>query len=356
MSYFDLAIMKKTKRILKFFVLPFFPEDKKLAKYWWHKLAKIVTLTATISSLSAIFWIASLFYFNLPTKVLDILSWISWLPLNFANLFSGLPIYGTLFQYFLQTSPLGPLTLPIILIIIFYFLPSLLYKSILITSRKFYLKRVRIMLPLIIVVIILFLIYASLFQQLINEGSDLADEHCIKINPLIIDRKNKYLDQYSIMVTGADSKLFAKALNNYRISTRNYIDEEKIWLEKNKKFLNSRTFNFIMPAIIKEAANYQHQMYEAQYLTSLYLEQAWDEKDKNVQTELSNKAIEETNRSNEMQDKYNETWENGVGKRGWMFNFVKVPTSKCPDENYDIPVIPNPFESLPEESIDFPSS
>lgn len=356
MRHFDLAIMKKTKRILKFFVLPFFPENKKLKKYWWHKLAKIVTLIVTISSLSAIFWVVSLFYFNFPTQVLDILYWISWLALSFANLFSGLPIYGTLFQYFLQTSPLGPLTLPIILIIIFYLLPSLLYRLILITSQKFYLKRVRVMLPLIIMIIILFSIYVSLFQQLINEGSDLADEHCIKINPLIIDRKNKYLDQYSIMVTGADSKLFAKALDNYRVSTRKYIDEEKIWLEKNKKFLNSRTFNFIIPAIIKEAANYQYQTYEAQYLTSLYLEQAWDEKDKNIQTELGNKATEETNRSNKMQDKYNEIWENGVGKRGWMFNFVKVPTSKCPDENYDIPVIPNLFEPLPEEIIDLPLS
>lgn len=346
----------KIKKILHFLALPFFPEEKKLEKHWWHKLARVATLIVTISSLSAIFWIVSLFYFNFPTKILDILYWISWLPLSFANLFSGLPIYGTLFQYFLQTSPLGPLTLPIILIIIFYLLPSLLYRLILITSQKFYLKRVRIILPLVITVLILFSIYVSIFQQLINEGSDLADEHCIKINPLIIDRKNKYLDQYSIMVTGADSKLFAKALANYRISTRKYIDEEKFWLEKNKKFLNSSKFNLFMPAIIKDAANYQYQMYEAQYLTSLYLEQAWDEKDKNIQTELSNKAIEETNRSNEMQDKYNETWENGVGKRGWMFNFVKVPTSKCPDENYDIPVIPSPFESLPEESIELPLS
>lgn len=348
--------MRNIRRILGFLSLPFFPEDKELNKYWWHKLAKIVTLIVTISSLSAIFWIDSLFYFNFPTQVLDVLYWISWLPLNFANLFSGLPIYGTLFRASFNFSPLGPFTLPFALILIFYFLPSLLYRLILITSQKFYLKRVRVMLPLIIIALILFSIYASLFQQLINEGSDLADEHCIKINPLIIDRKNMYLDQYSKMATGADSKLFATALNNYRISARKYIDEEKLWLEKNKKFLSSATFNFIMPAIIKEAANYQYQMYEAQYLTSLYIEQAWDEKDKNIQVELTNKVTSEVSRSNEMQDKYNKTWENGVGKRGWMFNFIKVPASKCPDENYDIPVIPNPFEPQPEEVIAPPLS
>lgn len=348
--------MKKTKGILKFFVLPFFPEDKKLKKYWWHKLAKIVTLIVTISSLSAIFWIASIFYFDLPKNIIDLTYWIAWLPLNFTNLFSNLPTYGTLFQYFLTRSPLGPFTMIVALVILFYFLPSLLYGLILLIYQNFHLKKVRIMLPLIIIALILFSIYASLFQQLINEGSDLADEHCIKINPLIIDRKNKYLDQYSIMVTGADSKLFAKALNDYRISTRKYIDEEKIWLEKNKKFLSSNTFNFIMPAILKEAANYQFQMYEAQYLTSLYIEQAWDEKDKNIQVELTNKVTSEVSRSNEMQDKYNKTWENGVGKRSWMFNFIKVPASKCPDENYDIPVIPNPFEPLPEEIVEPPLS
>lgn len=344
------------KNIFHFLVLPFFPGDKKLKKYWWHRFAKIITLIATSTSLFALIWIASLFYLDLPKNVIDIAYWLAWLPLNFVNLFSSLPIYGTLFQYFLMRSPLGPFTMIVALTIVFYFLPSLIYGLILLVHKNFHLKRVRIILPLIIIALILFSIYASLFQQLINEGSDLADEHCIKINPLIIDRKNMYLDQYSKMVTGADSKLFATALNNYRISARKYIDEEKIWLEKNKKFLSSNTFNFIMPAILKEAANYQFQMYEAQYLTSLYIEQAWDEKDKNIQDELTNKATSEVSRSNEMQDKYNATWESGAEKRGWMFNFVKVPASKCPDENYDIPFIPNPFEPLPEEIVEPPLS
>jgi len=87
-----------------------------------------------------------------------------------------------------------------------------------------------------------------------------------------------------------------------------------------------------------------------------YCRKSTDEKNKNMQTELTNKATNEMKKSNEMADKYNKTWNNGVGKRGWIFNFVKVPTSKCPAENYDIPVIPNPFESLPEEVIDPPLS
>ena len=78
----------------------------------------------------------------------------------------------------------------------------------------------------------LFVGYIYKYQQLINEGSYLADEHCIKINPLIIDRKNKYLDQYNLILkAGSDTATaeeYHAALDKYMQASDVYQKEEKL--------------------------------------------------------------------------------------------------------------------------------
>lgn len=330
------------KKIIKFLILPFFPDYKDLKKQWWHKLAKIIVLITSISSFFALFWIASLFYFNFPKIILDIMYWISWLPVNFANLFSYLPVYGILFQHFLRASPLGPFTLIVGLIIAFYFFSSLFYRLILVIAYNFHLMRVRILFPILVVILILSSVYTSKFREVVNEGSNLIDEHCIKVNPLIIDRKNKFTEEYNVMLSNSGQDKYIEALNNYRKSAVAYINEEKLWLSKYKTFIESNTFNLLMPLYVKEASKYQYQMYEGQYNSAVYMERAWDEKDQALQLDLSNKVIEETKKSNKATDKYNALWDSDL-KIHWMFYLIKTPPSKCPAENYNIPDVPNPF-------------
>lgn len=204
-------------------------------------------------------------------------------------------------------------------------------------------KRIKFIILAVFILVFLFGVYLYKYQQLVTEGSLLADEHCIKINPLIIDRKNKYTDQYNLLLISASEEKYMDALDKYRKSARLYTNEEKTWLAIQRKYLDGKIFNLMMPSYVKEAANYQYQMYAGQYLSSLYLNQVFDEKDKDKQVALSNKVMEETNKSNEALDKYNAIWEREKGKKDWIFNFVKVPASKCPAKNSDFPTVPNPF-------------
>ncbi len=336
-------MLKKAKHLFKFLVLPFFPESEALKKYWWHKLAGVLTLIATISSFYTLLWFISLFYINFPPQIDHIVTIPTYPALHFANLFSDMPIYGMLFRETLKISPIGPFTMPFLLVVVFYFLPVVLYRMALFIYHNFHSKKVRVVLAISLIGIVLFSMYIWKFQQVVTEGSLLVDEHCIKVNPLIIDRKNKYTDQYNIMTAQGSVDEYMDALAKYRVSAATYTKEEKIWLDKQRKYLDSKDFNQLMPDYMKEAANHQYNMYEAQYLSSFYLLQDFEEIDKGKQADLGKKVLEETNRSNDEQDKYNAVWEREKGKSDWRFNFVKVPVSKCPAENNDFPEVPNPF-------------
>ncbi|MCL5071329.1 MAG: hypothetical protein M1308_10605 [Actinobacteria bacterium] len=171
----------------------------------------------------------------------------------------------------------------------------------------------------------------------------MADEHCIKVNPLIIDRKNKYQEQWNLILASASATQVEDSVNKYFQASNAFIKEEQGWLANQKRYLNSKAFNLLMPSYIKEAANFQYQMYEADYNSSVYLNQGFKETDKNKQAELGNKVLEETVKSKEAEDKYNAVWEREKGKSDWVHYFIKVPQTKCPKENFDFPNVFNPF-------------
>ena len=193
----------------------------------------------------------------------------------------------------------------------------------------------------------LFVGYIYKYQQLINEGSYLADEHCIKINPLIIDRKNKYLDQYNLILKAgsgtANAEEYLAALDKYMQSSDVYQKEEKLWLDKQRRYLDSKAFDLLIHSHIKEAGQYQYDMYKADYDSSVFLSAEYKEQDPDKQQELSNKVMEAVTRNKEAEDKYNSVWEREKGKSGWIFRFAKVPPSKCSEENYDFPALPDLF-------------
>ena len=193
---------------------------------------------------------------------------------------------------------------------------------------------------------ILFAGYIFTFQYLVNKGSEIVDEHCINVNPYIIARKNAFNYQYQIMMSG---KLdgFRAAWDKYFVASSKYINAEKQWLPKDRKFLDSQLFNFMMPGYLKDAANFQYDMYNHDYLSSVYINEANFEKDKTKQLELSQKTVDEAKLRDSAESKYNAIWDDNKGKKDWIFTFVKVPPSKCPAENNNIPNTPNIFEPIP---------
>src|SRR5260221_1184399 len=109
-----------------------------------------------------------------------------------------------------------------------------------------------VMVIIITVPIVLFASYVSAFQYLVNKGTELVDEHCIKVNPHIIDRKNAFNYQYKIMMS-SDKSQFKSAFNHYFDVSKEYINAEKLWLPKDKALLDSPLFNLILPTYLKDA-------------------------------------------------------------------------------------------------------
>ncbi len=213
----------------------------------------------------------------------------------------------------------------------------------------------KIIILLIIVSLGVFAAYIFKFQQIINEGSELADEHCIKVNPLIIDRKNKYLEQYNMMMTDSGTKEeFQKVFDDYFVISDKYQQEEGKWLPKQRAFLDGWLFNNIMPQFTKDAGKYQYEMYEAEYKSALYLSQLYKELDKEKQKELSDKSLSETAKSKESGDKYNDLWDREGNNGSWVYRFIKIPVPKCPKENYNIPDLHDLFN--PPANTDSPLS
>lgn len=199
----------------------------------------------------------------------------------------------------------------------------------------------------IILSIGLFIGYIYKYQQLVNEGSYLADEHCIKISPLIIDRKNKYLDQYNLILKAGSGTVSAEeyhaALDKYMQSSNVYQKEEKLWLDKQRRYLDGKAFNLLIHSYIREAGQYQYEMYKSDYDSSVFLSAEYKEQDPDKQQELSNKVMGAVARSKEAEDKYDSVWEREKGKSDWIYHFVNVPSSKCSEENYNFPVLPELF-------------
>lgn len=193
---------------------------------------------------------------------------------------------------------------------------------------------------------VLFAAYIFTFQYLVNKGSEIVDEHCIKVNPYIIARKNAFNYQYQIMMSG---KLdgFKAAWDKYFIASSKYINAEKQWLPKDRNFLDGQLFNFMMPEYLKDAANFQYDMYYHDYLSSVYINEANFENDKTKQLELSQKTVDEAKLRDSAESKYNAIWDDNKGKKDWIFWIVKVPPSKCPAENNNIPNTPNIFDPTP---------
>ncbi len=61
---------------------------------------------------------------------------------------------------------------------------------------------------------------------------------------------------------------------------------------------------------------------------------------KSLSEELGVKAMEQIKIRNAADKKYDEKW-NNPGKLDWRTRFIKVPASKCPDENFNIPDVPD---------------
>lgn len=183
-----------------------------------------------------------------------------------------------------------------------------------------------------------YLIFSTFeYQRLVNEGSVLADNQCMKVNPVIIDRKNSYIK--SIQALKDDNyKEYEKQTDNYFKASNQYVSLQTEWLDTQKKYMDKWDFQYFSPSYIKNAAKYQYESRKADMDSTKLLIESYEvaQLNKSLSEELALKSMGKIKIRNDAEKKYSDIWDN-PGKLDWRTRFIKVPASKCPDENFNIP-------------------
>jgi hypothetical protein len=176
-----------------------------------------------------------------------------------------------------------------------------------------------------------------MYQHLVNDGSVLADNQCLKVNPHIIERKNSYIKSMQALKDN-DPNAYEKETENYLSTSRKYVTEQTSWLDTQKKYMSRWDFQYFTPSYMKEAAQHQYNSRKADTESTTFLIEAFEIAPLNtsIAEELSEKSMEKIKVRNEAEKKYDELWDN-PGELDWRTRFIKVPDTKCPDENFNFP-------------------
>lgn len=182
-----------------------------------------------------------------------------------------------------------------------------------------------------------FLFSLFMYQRIINEGSVLADNQCLLVNPHIIDRKNSYIKSIQALKDN-DYGEYEKQTEAYFAASEKYVSEQSKWLDEQKKHMNRWDFNYFNPSYVKAAAKYQYDSRNADNESTKLLIESYQvsQLNESLANEIAQKSTEKIKERNEADKKYDEIWDN-PGKLDWRTRFIKVPASKCPDENFNIP-------------------
>lgn len=328
--------------------MPFFPESRELKKHRWHKPVKIITIIIAVTSLYSIFWLAATF-FLIPQSWFDnplekLLYYPAYIPLNITNYLSTFPIYGMVFHALTYVPPFGPMTIIVILSLIYFVTPSLLYRLAIYVSRRFYLKKVKIIVFAVLLGFGLFVFSTWKYQQLINEGSVIADEQCLKVNPLIIARKNSYINSMKILQASGTAEEYWTETDKYLAISKKFIEAENVWLTTQKDYMDSKDTITYVPAYIRSAGQLQFDSRVADVKATsgiVELFETYKNIDAAKQKTLSDTILTETKKSNDLNDEYSKVYDHPQRTFDLRDYFTSVPQTKCPPENFNIPDVPN---------------
>lgn len=205
-------------------------------------------------------------------------------------------------------------------------------------KKQRYFKKIIAVITIIVALTLCYFIYSIFaYQKIVNEGSVLADNQCLKVNPLIIEKKNRYIKSIQALKDN-DPKAYEKETDAYLAASNKYITQQEAWLKSQKKYIDRWDFQYFSPPYVKEAAMAQFVSRAADVESTKLLIDAFEIKDLNkaLSEEQGKKAIEQIKIRNAAEKKYDAIWDN-PGKLDWRTRFIRIPQTKCPEENLDIP-------------------
>lgn len=176
------------------------------------------------------------------------------------------------------------------------------------------------------------------YQNLVKDASTLEDDQCLTVNPIIIERKNKYLNSLEAAKNN-DTAKYERETSAYFEHSKEYVERQSKWLEEQRFYMNRWDFKFFLPSYMRQAAQYQYDSRKADVESTKLLIEAFEasELDQSLSQDLEQKAIEKVHLRNEAEGKYNVLLDTSR-KLDWRTYFTRAPETKCPEENLDFPV------------------
>jgi len=203
-------------------------------------------------------------------------------------------------------------------------------------------KIIKIIIIVFSLISLVYVLYIFKFQQLVNEGSIIADKQCMNVNPFIIGRKNSYINEMKIMSNKGSADEYMRELNNYINFSNKYIPAQKKWLDEEKTYMNRWDYKLILPTEIQKLGMLQYISREADLQGTQAILNILKTTDINKQKEYVKVIVDKVKIAKDADNEYDQIYKKGI-PFDWRMKFIKVPTSKCPKENLNIPNVPDLF-------------
>lgn len=195
----------------------------------------------------------------------------------------------------------------------------------------------RLMMIVIFISIILFILSTIMYQRLVDDGQVVEDMQCFNVNPLIIQRKNSFV-KYIKMLKDEDEG-YLEEMENYMKLSKKYINAQSKQLQEIKKYMNRLDFKLIFPSKVKKLVKFLYISREADMNSVKTMIKLSETDDLNLQKKYSEEINNLIKIANEADKEIDKIQEEKLHDPFLLMRlkFIKIPPSKCPPENFNIP-------------------
>lgn len=212
-------------------------------------------------------------------------------------------------------------------------------------------KKVKKILYWFVIFLIFYFIHLGSYQWIINQRFAFEEEQCKKVNPLIIARKNTYIESMRVFVAVGTTEKYFELDQKYKDITHKYIDAQKKWLDEDSEFLNRWYMNVIVDKNTQDALRLQHNLYESEMKGSVLIldmfKDAYENDGKN-QKELYQKNIKNAEESNSLSDQLTNKQDQifKISQKSLRNRILRLPKTTCAPENQNIPDVEKELNEL----------
>lgn len=120
----------------------------------------------------------------------------------------------------------------------------------------------KIFIIIILLSIIGYFLYIEKYQQIVYEGTALAEEHCQTIEPVIRERNRVFMNNIEILYTSTDAEELDSIRNEILLHSIILSDKYGPWLNKEKTFLERWDTKLLMSNHLKEVFLAEYEKYK----------------------------------------------------------------------------------------------